>query len=66
MVLAMYRYSHLPSNMIVGMAGVLDSARFSYFIAKELSDLLELAIILYISGNVLHILEKTIRQYLLS
>ncbi|ABD44535.1 malate dehydrogenase, NAD-dependent [Ehrlichia chaffeensis str. Heartland] len=37
MVLAMHKYSHLPSNMVVGMAGVLDAARFSYFIAKELN-----------------------------
>ena len=37
MVLAMYKYSNLPSNMVVGMAGILDAARFSYFIAKELN-----------------------------
>ncbi|MEM7226976.1 MAG: malate dehydrogenase, partial [Pseudomonadota bacterium] len=27
----------LPANMVVGMAGVLDSARFRHFIAEELS-----------------------------
>ncbi|AHC39205.1 malate dehydrogenase [Ehrlichia muris] len=37
MVLAMYKYSNLPSNMVVGMAGILDAARFSYFVAKELN-----------------------------
>ncbi|WDM84869.1 malate dehydrogenase [Ehrlichia sp. JZT12] len=37
MVLAMYKYSNLSDNMIVGMAGILDAARFSYFIAKELN-----------------------------
>ena len=37
MVLAMYKYSNLSDNMIIGMAGILDAARFSYFIAKELS-----------------------------
>ena len=36
-VLAMYKYSSLPSNMVIGMAGILDSARFSYFIADELN-----------------------------
>ena len=37
MVFAMHKYSKLSSNMVVGMAGILDSARFSYFIAKELN-----------------------------
>ncbi|HOV03510.1 MAG TPA: malate dehydrogenase [Hyphomicrobiales bacterium] len=35
MVWALQRASGLPSNMVVGMAGVLDSARFRYFIADE-------------------------------
>jgi len=35
MVLAIQRYSGLPANMVVGMAGVLDSARFRYFLAEE-------------------------------
>ncbi len=30
-------YSGLPHNRVVGMAGVLDSARFRYFIADELN-----------------------------
>ncbi|CAI26918.1 malate dehydrogenase [Ehrlichia ruminantium] len=51
MVLAMYRYSHLPSNMIVGMAGVLDSARFSYFIAKELNVSVESVDSLVLGGH---------------
>ncbi|QXK93175.1 malate dehydrogenase [Neoehrlichia mikurensis] len=37
MVWHLYKKSNLPSNMISGMAGVLDSARFSYFIAQHLN-----------------------------
>jgi malate dehydrogenase len=36
MVWALQRFSGLPANRVVGMAGVLDSARFRYFIAEEL------------------------------
>jgi len=35
MVWALQKYSGLPKNKVVGMAGVLDSARFSYFLAQE-------------------------------
>ena len=35
MVWALQKTSGLPTNMVVGMAGVLDSARFRYFIASE-------------------------------
>jgi malate dehydrogenase len=35
MVEVMQRSSGLPANMVVGMAGVLDSARFRYFLADE-------------------------------
>ena len=35
MVWALQRYSGLAPNMVVGMAGVLDSARFRYFLAEE-------------------------------
>src|SRR5688572_22202082 len=35
MVWALQKFSGLPANMIVGMAGVLDSARFRYFLAQE-------------------------------
>ena len=37
MVWVLQRESGVPTNMIVGMAGVLDSARFRYFLAEELS-----------------------------
>src|SRR5690606_9770389 len=36
MVWALQKFSGLPANRVVGMAGVLDSARFRYFIAEEL------------------------------
>jgi malate dehydrogenase len=36
MVWALQKFSGLPTNRVVGMAGVLDSARFRYFIADEL------------------------------
>jgi malate dehydrogenase len=35
MVWALREYSGLPANMVVGMAGVLDSARFAHFLAEE-------------------------------
>jgi malate dehydrogenase len=35
MVWALQKASGLPKNMVVGMAGVLDSARFRYFLADE-------------------------------
>ena len=35
-VMALQKYSGLPKNMIVGMAGILDSSRFIYFLSEEL------------------------------
>lgn len=35
MVWALQKFSGLPKNMVVGMAGVLDSARFRHFLAEE-------------------------------
>ncbi len=37
MVWVVQKVSQLPANKVVGMAGVLDSARFNYFLAKELN-----------------------------
>jgi malate dehydrogenase len=37
MVWALQRFSGLPSSKVVGMAGVLDSSRFRYFVAEELN-----------------------------
>ncbi len=36
MVMALQKYSGLPKNKIVGMAGILDSSRFIYFLSQEL------------------------------
>ena len=35
MVWALREFSHLPHNQVVGMAGVLDSARFRWFLAER-------------------------------
>jgi len=37
MVWALRQFSGLPHNMVVGMAGVLDSARFRHFLAEEMN-----------------------------
>ena len=36
-VMALQKYSGLPRNKIVGMAGILDSSRFIYFLSQELN-----------------------------
>ena len=36
-VMALQKYSGLPKNKVVGMAGILDSARFIYFLSQELN-----------------------------
>ena len=36
-VMAFQKYSGLPTKKVVGMAGILDSARFKYFLSKELN-----------------------------
>ena len=35
-VMAFQKYSGFPTNMVVGMAGILDSSRFKYFLSQEL------------------------------
>ncbi len=37
MVMAFQKYSGLPANKVVGMAGVLDSSRFKLFLSEELN-----------------------------
>jgi len=34
-VMALQKYSGLPTNKVVGMAGILDSSRFKYFLSQE-------------------------------
>ena len=36
-VMALQKYSGLPKNMVVGMAGVLDTSRFKLFLSQELN-----------------------------
>ena len=36
MVMALQKYSNLPTNKVVGMAGILDTSRFKYFLSQEL------------------------------
>ena len=36
-VMAFQKYSALPTNKVVGMAGILDSSRFKYFLSQELN-----------------------------
>ena len=35
--MALQKYSGLPKNKVVGMAGILDSSRFIYFLSQELN-----------------------------
>ena len=36
-VMALQKYSGLPKNKVVGMAGILDTSRFIYFLSQELN-----------------------------
>ncbi len=36
-VMALQKYSGLPTSRVVGMAGILDSSRFKYFLSKEVN-----------------------------
>ena len=36
-VMALQKYSNLPKNKVIGMAGILDTSRFKYFISQELN-----------------------------
>ena len=35
-VMALQKYSGLPKNMVIGMAGILDTSRFKYFLSQEM------------------------------
>ncbi len=37
-VMAFQKYSGLPTSKVVGMAGILDSSRYKYFLSKELKE----------------------------
>ena len=34
--MALQKYSNFPTNKVVGMAGILDSSRFKYFLSQEI------------------------------
>jgi malate dehydrogenase len=36
-VMALQKYSGLPKNKVIGMAGVLDTSRFKFFLSQELN-----------------------------
>ena len=36
-VMALQKYSGLPKNKVIGMAGILDSSRFIYFLSQQLN-----------------------------
>jgi malate dehydrogenase len=36
-VMALQKYSDLPKNKVVGMAGILDSSRFKFFLSQDLN-----------------------------
>ena len=35
-VMALQKYSDFPTNKVIGMAGILDSSRFKYFLSQEI------------------------------
>ena len=35
--MSLQKYSGLPKNKVIGMAGILDTSRFKYFISQELN-----------------------------
>jgi malate dehydrogenase len=51
MVWALQKFSGLPAHRVVGMAGVLDSARFRYFVADELKVSVEDVSALILGGH---------------
>ena len=51
MVWALQKACGLPKNMVVGMAGVLDSARFRYFLADEFNVSVEDVIAFVLGGH---------------
>ena len=48
MVMAFQKYSGLPTNKVIGMAGILDSSRFKLFLSQELK-IIHLMLLLYVS-----------------
>jgi malate dehydrogenase len=62
-VMALQKYSNLPKNKVVGMAGILDSSRFKYFLSQELNVPVKNIKTLVLGGHgdtMVPILDKTI------
>ena len=50
-VMALQKYSSLPTNKVVGMAGILDTSRFKYFLSQELNVSVESINTLVLGGH---------------
>jgi len=50
-VMALQKYSGLPKNMVIGMAGILDTSRFKYFLSQELKISVKKIISLVLGGH---------------
>ena len=51
MVWALQKFSGLPHNKVVGMAGILDSARFRYFLSEEFNVAVESVTAFVLGGH---------------
>ena len=49
--MALQKYSGFPTNKVVGMAGILDSSRFKYFLSKEYNEPIENIEALVLGGH---------------
>ena len=50
-VMALQKYSGLPKNIVIGMAGILDTSRFKYFLSQELKISVKKIISLVLGGH---------------
>ena len=50
-VMALQKYSGLPKNMVIGLAGILDTSRFKYFLSQELKISVKKIISLVLGGH---------------
>jgi len=50
-VMALQKYSGFPKNMVIGMAGILDTSRFKYFLSQELKISVKKIISLVLGGH---------------
>lgn len=50
-VMALQKYSGLPKNMVIGMAGILDTSRFKYFLSQEMKVPVKKIVSLVLGGH---------------